>query len=408
VFDDARHHHHASGTPGSFCVDCHMPATTYMVVDPRRDHSFRVPRPDLSARLDTPDACGSCHTRGPEWAEQAVERWFPRGRAGRDHYGQAIHAGRQWSIDRDRLLRELAADAEQPGIARATAVELLARQLDDAALDVIERLLNESEPLIQLAALGALDATPASERIKLAPRFLDHPLRALRIEAARVLVPAREGLGASRRAAFDAALTEYLEVQRLQADGAEGFYNSATVSAQLGRYAQAETELKSAIARDPWFSAAYVNLADLYRSSNRDADGESLLRSALSRLPNDASIAYALGLNLVRSGRREEASEMISRAAVLAPHEPLYSYAAALDSSSAGDEGAGRRALEAVNARFPAYRPALLALATLNRDEGRLDVARAYAEQLRELAPADATARALLEELTVLERQRRP
>ena len=29
---------------------CHMPTTTYMVVDPRHDHRFRIPRPDLTRR----------------------------------------------------------------------------------------------------------------------------------------------------------------------------------------------------------------------------------------------------------------------------------------------------------------------------------------------------------------------
>ena len=38
-----------------------MPETTYMEVDPRRDHSLRVPRPDLSVELQTPNACTRCH-----------------------------------------------------------------------------------------------------------------------------------------------------------------------------------------------------------------------------------------------------------------------------------------------------------------------------------------------------------
>ena len=53
-----------------------MPARTYMVVDPRRDHSLRVPRPDLSAALGTPNACTGCHRDRPaQWAADRVKAW---------------------------------------------------------------------------------------------------------------------------------------------------------------------------------------------------------------------------------------------------------------------------------------------------------------------------------------------
>ena len=47
-FDTAEHHHHEPDSVGAKCVNCHMPTKTYMMVDRRRDHSLRVPRPDLS------------------------------------------------------------------------------------------------------------------------------------------------------------------------------------------------------------------------------------------------------------------------------------------------------------------------------------------------------------------------
>lgn len=40
-FDTATHHHHKAGSNGARCANCHMPATTYMGVDARHDHSFR-------------------------------------------------------------------------------------------------------------------------------------------------------------------------------------------------------------------------------------------------------------------------------------------------------------------------------------------------------------------------------
>ena len=76
-FDTAEHHHHTADSEAARCVTCHMPARTYMVVDPRRDHSFRVPRPDLSVALGTPNACTGCHRdRRPRGRPTQIVRWY--------------------------------------------------------------------------------------------------------------------------------------------------------------------------------------------------------------------------------------------------------------------------------------------------------------------------------------------
>ncbi len=54
AYDTPEHHFHPTGSAGAQCVNCHMPDQTYMRIDPRRDHSFRVPRPDVSVKLGTP------------------------------------------------------------------------------------------------------------------------------------------------------------------------------------------------------------------------------------------------------------------------------------------------------------------------------------------------------------------
>ncbi len=47
-----------------------MPTNRYMGVDDRRDHSFKIPRPDLSSTFNTPNACVSCHKdKSNEWAK---------------------------------------------------------------------------------------------------------------------------------------------------------------------------------------------------------------------------------------------------------------------------------------------------------------------------------------------------
>jgi len=81
-FADSDHHKHQVESVG--CVDCHMPSRDYMVVDGRRDHSFRIPRPDLTVATDSPNACNGCHTdETADWAAAAAENWF--GQQSQDH-----------------------------------------------------------------------------------------------------------------------------------------------------------------------------------------------------------------------------------------------------------------------------------------------------------------------------------
>jgi len=400
VFDTPAHHHHAQEAAGAFCVDCHMRAETYMIVDPRRDHSFRVPRPDLSAALGTPDACGDCHRdEGAEWAAARVREWFPDGRSGTFHYGEAIAAGRTWAADRAALLARVVTDPQAPAIARATAVRHLAEHVDADAVELVARALDDHEPLVQLAALEALDALPVERRAALGQRFLSHPLRALRVTAGRVLAPARAALSARRRADLDAALNEYVAVQRFNADTAEARFNLAALDAVRGRTDEAEAAYRRIIEREPGFAPAYANLADLYRSLGREADAESVLRAGIGRAPDDPALHYALGLSLARSGRLDEALAALERAEALAPREPLYGYAVGLALVSAGEPERAIGSLTETARRSPGYVPALFALATLHRDVGDVESALRYTRAALAASPSDPGARALLAEL---------
>ena len=82
---------------GAACVECHMPARTYMQIDARRDHSLRVPRPDLTLAMGTPNACTGCHTNRPAaWAATTV-------RAGWDATPRASSSSRRRFTTRKRV-----------------------------------------------------------------------------------------------------------------------------------------------------------------------------------------------------------------------------------------------------------------------------------------------------------------
>jgi len=402
-FDAPEHHRHAVGAAGSQCVACHMSATTYMVVDSRRDHSLRVPRPDLTVGLGVPNACSACHDdRTADWAARQVAAWYPDGRHTAPHYGEAIAAGRNWAADRHERLQQLVSDTAVPGIVRATSVELLASQLDDAAITLIATELESSEPLVQLAALEALGNAPPAIATDAAQRFLSDPSRARRVAAARALIPARSLLSEQRRNDLDRALEEYRIVQTFHMDRAEGFFNWGTALAALGQSDEAERSLRAAIERDPYFAPAYVNLADLVRRRAGEAEAQALLESALSLAPEVASLHFSLGLSYVRSGRLDTAVAALTRAVEQAPEVPQYAYTLGVALRSTPAHERGLEVLRETHERFPGHAETLVALATMLRDDGRIDDATAYARKLVTASGGDATALRLVRELETL------
>ena len=129
------HNHHEGVTPAVGCVSCHMPERTFMVVDKRHDHSFRVPRPDLSDKLQTSNACTDCHKDKPaSWAAAAIEGWFGPERKGLQTYGEAFHAAWNDAPGAAALLAAVAADANAPSFARAGALAGLASHLSPRTL----------------------------------------------------------------------------------------------------------------------------------------------------------------------------------------------------------------------------------------------------------------------------------
>ncbi|MGD8323358.1 MAG: cytochrome c3 family protein [Gammaproteobacteria bacterium] len=400
VFAVPEHHRHAAGARPD-CVDCHMPATIYMGVDPRRDHSFRVPRPDLTLAIDTPNACTGCHrNQDAQWAQTAIERWYPEGRWREPHYGEAISAGRRWTVDRRTRLVELVYDELRPPIVRATALRVLARQLDGTALDAIEFATRAPIPLLQLAGLQALEGAEPGARLQLAQRFLDSELRALRINAARVLSGAEAGLSERRRQDFAAAIQEYAGTLDYNADSSEGLVGTGLLAAQREDFEAAQAAYRSAIARNPAFVPAYINLADVLRIDGAENEANALLANALDGPAGpDPGLLAALGLSHVRLGNAEAALAAFARATELAPDDPYhaYSYGLALASLRTREEALGW--LEDASNRLPAYAPILIALATMSRDAGRIDAARDFTARLLEISPGNASGVALAREL---------
>lgn len=353
VFAATAHHHHPVDSAGASCVACHMPTRTYMRVDDRRDHGFRVPRPDLSASIGVPNACTGCHAdQSASWAAEAAARWYGPGRTARPHFAEALHAGRRRAPGAATDLATLALDSAEPALVRATALALLGGQLDTASLGALQAGLRDTAPLLRMAAAGAAEGLPPRLLGAAVAPLLADPVRAVRIEAARVLAPLA-GAGALAGREWEAALAEYRQAQQANADRPEARVNLGVLDRQLGDLAAAEREYRAASALSPFFVPAYVNLADLYREQGREAEALDVLQRGLARIPESADLHHALGLARVRAERLDEAIEALARAARLDPDNARYVYVYGVALHSAGATRRAIAVLSAARARHP-------------------------------------------------------
>lgn len=402
TFDTPEHHFHLPDSPGAQCVACHMPEKTYMVVDPRRDHSLRVPRPDISERIGVPNACNGCHAdETAQWAAMAIDQHSGREWRSRSHFGEALHAARSGHADAMSILASLIEDPDQPGIAIATALSMLPPATDARGSKAIATGLESEDPLVRIAALGALEQVPAPERIRLGARLLDDPIRTVRMAASRTLADAQLQSG-SLQSALDRAVDEYIDAQMTNAERPESHMNIGNLRARRGDWLGAEASYGTALRLAPAFAPAAVNLADLYRRLGRDSDGEPVLRTAIERDPASAAAHHSLGLLLVRTGRMEEGVASLGEAARLAPDGVRYRFVFAVALGSTDQVPRAIAELEAVLEDHPGDPEILAALASYCHQSGAIDRAIEYAGRLVARLPGDPGALQMLRQLEAL------
>jgi len=396
----AKHHFHAERSAGASCVECHMPPTDYMVVDARHDHSFRVPRPDQSVAMGTPNACNKCHAdKTPQWAADKVEMWYGEPAEGYQHYAPALHAARNRLPGAGPLLQGIAADAGQPGIARATALQELGSYPDVAMLARIQQGLGAADPLQRLGALGGLELLGAAQRV-LAVSLLWDDLEAVRIAAARLLAALPlEQWPEAVQSQLTQGIEEYIAVQEFNAERPEAQVNLGALYADQGRNREAELAYRKAIELQPRFIPAYVNMAHLLSGMRREREADGFLRRGLELNPGSADLQHALGLSLVRQKKLDQAMSALAKAAKLAPDNTRYGFVYAVALQSSGKLGEAIKVLQAAHWRRPEDLDTLSTLVTYSREAGHREEALHYARQLQKLVPDNSSIDQLVRDL---------
>ncbi|MDN6859176.1 tetratricopeptide repeat protein [Pseudomonas sp. CAN2814] len=392
-YDSPEHHHHPAGSPGAQCVNCHMASKNYMVVDPRRDHDFRLPRPDLTEQTGSPDACTACHSeQKPAWAAKAIEGWFGSPKRPK-HYGEAFHAVRQGDPGSVSLLGAVIADIGSPPIVRASAAQQLV-ELGQPGLNTLRWALNDDSALVRAYAIPGFARMPPEPRARLLLAQLDDTSLAVRDEALKALadVPL-EAIPAERRDAFSQQLADYEKRLRGNADLPGGRLNLAVFLQRRGQTEQAIEQYQQALRLDAHFIPARVNLVTLYSGSNQSDKAEQLLREglALDGLPatDHGNLAYMLALLLVEHGNSEEGVKWMSTAADELPGNARVRYNQGLLLAQLRRPGEAASALAKGLETSPDDPDLLYALIYLHTSAGQLDQAKGYVQRLQQVAPND-------------------
>ncbi len=389
-YDSPKHHFHKEGSKGALCVECHMPATPYMVIQRRPDHSIRIPRPDVSVKIGVPDACTNCHAgKKAQWSANAVIKWYGPVRKQGAHYGEAFAAARAGQRSGNEAIAQLIGNRQLPAIVRASA---LAELRDDPAAGSVPRIraAQDADPEVRAAAATSLEGLSAPERVQALSPLLTDPVRAVRIAAARSLsfLPV-EQLNAATRPAFEAALSEYIAAQEVSLDMPGAHLNLAVVYENTGRRELAEQRYLSALKIDPDFTPARANLARLYNAMARNPDGVRVLSEGLKRLPQIGELQYSLGLLLAEEKRMKEATEALGKAAKLLPDRANVHYNYGLALQQTGQSGPAEAALLRAQQLDPEDPSVPYALAVFYAQKGQRDRALEWANKLLSLQPGD-------------------
>lgn len=400
-FDVSSHLHHAPNSKGAECAACHMPISMYMGIDGRRDHSIRIPRPDQSVLLGTPNACNQCHTeKSAKWAADAVKAWYPSPKPGFQDFAQAFDRG-DWGAPGAQLsLIGIAKASTEAPIVRASAISRLGRFPSSQVLDFAASALKINDPQIRAAAVSVIAAADPETRRSLLTPLLHDETRLVRMDAARAIAGEPEqNLSLDDRASFEMALAEYVDAQLFNAERPESQTNLGALYRDRGKLSDARAAFARAIDIDPTFVPAVISLADLKRGHDDESGAEAVLRKSLERNSQSGGLWHALGLSLIRQKRLPEAMVALAKAAELAPEDPRFIYVYSVALHDTGKRQEAVEALKSALTRHPYNRDILWVLATYEIEAGDYTSALGRAELLNELEPDRSDVTRLLGEL---------
>jgi predicted CXXCH cytochrome family protein len=287
AYDAVEHHFHEPGTDGAQCKSCHMIERVYMGNDGRRDHSFRVPRPDLADATGGPDACTDCHAdRDPDWAASRIAEWYPESGNRGAHYGEVLARGRDNAVSAAGDLAGLAADPGEPAIVRATALWLLRQANSPLTAERLAPLLADPDPIVRAAAVGLQQSADPQDRVLRLIGLLDDEVRTVRIAAARELLGSPIAhMPGTIAVDLDAAMGEWREGLSNRLDFPETQLQLAGMALTARAFPAAVGAFREAVRLDPQLVDAWIMLVRIAAAAEGPAAARAVVDAALAANP---------------------------------------------------------------------------------------------------------------------------
>ena len=380
-----------------------MPETTYMGVDPRRDHSMRIPRPDLSVVMGTPNACNQCHLdKDADWSLSALREWGVQFRDTGQHPARAFALADAGDVRVLPQLTAIAQDTKAPPVWRATAIESVSDTGGNREiLQLASQFLYDDNAMIRTSSVNSLESLPLNQRYQLLRPLIDDNITSVRMAVANSLagVPLDQ-IPQNEATALVALFKEFQSVHRLHAD-------MPSVQMQLGLFyynrgdlPASEAAYREALALNPQLIPAYLNLADLLRTAGREDEARQQLLAALAVAPESGDTLHSLGLLETRGGNREKALEYLGGAAAIEQNGTRHRFVYAIALHDLGQPAKAVTELEKLLRQVPGNQEVLLALVNYNAELGRKDAALRYARQLVQLSPNNKNYQQLLQQVS--------
>ena len=362
---------------GTQCVDCHMQGANFMGVDFRRDHSIRVPRPDLSIRNGTPNACNQCHKdKSNEWSVQAVEKWYGHKL---EHENTVMFNAFADARNGDykvipTLINEVLLQDSINEIYRATAVAYLGRFASEESMGAIEKSLKNPLPLIRHTAVMNYENPNKVEFIKKLAPLLSDSIKAIRIGVlAKISIYPTLKFDPRYDKEYQKALGEYRSAMEHTSDFPSSMYNLGNLSIKEGDDAKAIEMFKESLRIDNMFYPSSVTLSILLSRNGNSAEAKKVLENAVSKSPEMFEGYYYLGLLSAEEKENKKAIKYLVKALEIQPYNDRVAYNLGLLYQGEEDvENAEKYILTAIsiNEQNDAYMYAL-AILYLNSQQGK-------------------------------------
>ncbi|WP_281322373.1 tetratricopeptide repeat protein [Flavobacterium aestivum] len=325
-YDTPKHTFHTPGSKGSLCVNCHMPGKLYMGNDLRHDHSFRVPRPDLSVKYGTPNACSNCHKdKSEKVLADAVIKWYGPNR--KYHFADDLIPGSRLNTDSEAHLTRLINTKVTPNIIKATAAFYLGSITTPSSLDILISCLNHKDAQIRYRALRSLANFPPNEWINKVAPLLSDKVRAVRIAAADLFITIpKDQIPGQYVNAFEAANKELVSYLRYQTDFSVGNIMLADYYLKIQDYTNAESFYLKGLKKDNQINYAYLNLSSLYNTVGKNDASLEMLQRALKNDATNDRIYYNMALLYNEMNNKPAAEKSFIKAVELKSQNPRVYY----------------------------------------------------------------------------------